>query len=232
MKQILLFLLCFSPMLLAAPTLIFNAMDFDQQSFGLINFEGSQSSVSGVNSYLSTYNASASIGCAITNYAGSYFTPIGSYGIYDGAGSMTIQFNTAVNAVGAFCIGWEGNENPETGGVGAKMRITLANGGGVYTYYYHNYSNLLISDPHRYNGFWGVYDSTYGIAKIEYIWNRDCSGMDNFYFGNNITLLGNGPSNVAFSNISTIPLPNAGVPEPATLVLALIGLLGIWFSRK
>lgn len=223
----------------AAPVLFNNAMRFDNHSFGLVDFDAGQSSVSEINTYLENYDAglvpfrgnyfgTGSIG----NPYQSYEVPISGSTLLGGGSSpgsyITMQFNHPVKAVGAFLTGWENF----LGSPYDHVRVTLADSGGTYIY---NFIDLLPSIMLGINGFFGVLDTTYGISEVQFFWNRDYGGIDNIYFGNSTTdTLGNGPMGVAASDVETIPLPTLfTVPIPGAIMLLGAGLIGlIGFRRK
>ncbi len=215
----------------SSPTLFFNAMSFDQHNFGMLGFETGQTSVSGINSYLSSYDAqlaqfrgsyfgTASIGSSVV---GGYAKPIEGSNYFGGGTStgsyFTVVFNTPVKSVGAFIVGAVNTSDPYSGNPGWSAQVTLAGNGGTYTY---NITSHLPPKENYINGFFGIQDQTYGISQVQYFWNRDLGGIDNFYFGNHTTdNLGNGPMSVSFANVGTIPLPvfssleNFGSESPA-----------------
>ncbi len=224
-----------------APILFNNAMSFDNNEFGLIDFDSTyQDTIGEINTYLQTYNASAVIySGAILSGQSLHALPIsGDRLLYSSEGKFKLTFNTPVSAVGAFLLGIGGTDNPYSGGIGCYITVWLANSGGTYQY---NYTSLLQPANDRVTGFFGVFENGYGISAIEIHWNRDLAGIDNIYFSNTVTageLLYNGPVNLPFSHIPSIPLPTEGipnppdplVPEPATMLLFCIGSI-VWLRK-
>ncbi len=141
-------------------------------------------------------------------------------------GRIIIHFSTPVTAVGGFWIGLVNTNSPYSNGLGAAVRVTLANSGTVYTY---NYTDLLPSAENKINGFFGVADFTDNIQQIEFNWNRDFAGIDNIYFSTTVnSVLNGGPKAVNFADKGTIPLPTEGtIPEPTTAMLIGSALLGL-----
>lgn len=224
----------------AAPVLFNNVMSFDNNQFGLVDFDATdQDTVPEINTYLSSYNSSLTISSGSIVTSQSYAHSISpSLLLYGSSTTFTVTFNDPVNAAGAFLLGMEGNQNPYSGGVGCYITVWLANGGGYYQY---DYRSLLTTPPTAYyvNGFFGVFEQEHGIEKIEIKWNRDAAGMDNFYFSDTLTSVNNGgPKNIPFSQIYTIELPTYGtppppatpVPEPTTLVL--LGMAIVPFLKR
>lgn len=221
----------------AAPIPFYNAMNFDQQNFGLIDFEGGQSTITGINDYLSDYNAeliqhngsylgTASIGTAVP----SYTTPISGTNYLGGGASsgsyITIRFNDPVESVGTFFAGLVGTSgSPYSNGVASRVRVTSGDG-SVNTF---DPMAYLPTIEYGVNGFIGVTDAVEGISEVQFIWNRDYANLDNIYFSNNTTATGeDGPTAVPFGSESSIPLPNYSaipVPLPSTFLLGGIGLL-------
>ncbi len=234
----------------AAPTLFLDAMHFDNHNFGVVDFEGSQSSVTGVNNYLAGFDA------ALGQFNGSFFgtgsigNPVSGFAApisgsnYLGGGSspgtnFIIEFNTPVKSVGAFLSGWISNAgDPRFGNTpGGIFEITSAS--GAVTAF--NPIALIGNSLNNFNGFIGATDED-GISKIQFYWNRDFAGIDNIYFGNNTTPTGvNGPTNVPLSQASTFPLPSLNssenfsgqaIPEPSNILLMGVAVGLLLYRRK
>ncbi len=221
----------------AAPILFNNALRFDNQSFGVVDFEGTQSSVSGIDAHLANFGAQTiSVSGSIGSGIGGLASPIsGSNMISAGAGSFGVSFDAPVRAAGAFIIGAEGGGGSPFSGDVATIIIVKSGNGSTTTF---NYLDLFspASPPASVNGFFGVLDEVNGISEITFVWNRDSSGIDDLYFANTTDdTVGNGPTNVPFSQIGTIPLPTFGnaVPEPSSwILLTLCGLFTLKSTKK
>lgn len=219
----------------AAPVLFDNVMSFDNNAFGLVDFDADdQDSATKVSNYLSSYNATAVFegGSIITG--NGYAQDISPLNVFYGTNtSFIVTFNNPVNAAGMFLLGMQGGSNPYANGVGCYITVWLANGAGTHQY---NYTELLAASPSSgyVTGFFGVFEQDNGIEKIEVRWNRDAAGIDSFYFSDTITTVSNGgPHNVLFSQIPNIQLPVLGVaaptiPEPLTIVLLISCFAGLY----
>ncbi|MDX9701769.1 MAG: hypothetical protein RBU23_01865 [Candidatus Auribacterota bacterium] len=168
-----------------APILFNNVMVFDNHNFALIDFEENQTSYSEINSYLSAYNANlvgGDFGGAVIQERAYYVSP--THRLHGSKGVITVRFNTPVKAAGIFLCAVAGtNGEPYDGGSGGSITVTLGNDAGTFRY---NYTEILTPSG-KITGFLGVIDIENGITEFEYLWNRDTSGADNLYFGNNLT---------------------------------------------
>ncbi len=225
----------------SAPVLFNNVMTFDNHNFGLIDFE-TYTIYSEIDTYLQPFDAQlvgGDFGGAVvydsSNYVyGEAISPTQFLGGTKGA--ITIHFNSPVQAFGFFLSAMY---------YVSRTDFEVITADPLNTTYHFNYSDVLSSKIGTgfVNGFLGVMDTQYGISEVSWIWgigNVERSGIDNIYFGNNITTgLGDGPTLIDQDDISTIALPTFNgmesfnvdaIPEPASILL--LGCTFIVFLRK
>lgn len=87
-------------------------------------------------------------------------------------------------------------------------------------------------------------DTENKIKQVTIQQSGDHHCIDNIYFGNYVTTgLADGPKNIGFGNVGSIPLPTLNesqsffltestIPEPASMILLALGVLGVIRKRK
>ncbi len=215
------------------PNLFNNVMAFDNQNFGLIDFDGDQDSYAAINTYLSNYDAALTGGSfgdgqIVASYSWGHGVPTSNFLVGDNA-YIKINFNTPIHAVGLFLSWYNTNRY--------NFKVTLSDG---TSYSYNDIDANLPSTPYAINGFMGL-TSDIGISYFEYNFNSDKMAIDSIYFGNTVSLDGleEGPKNIPDAQADTIPLPNynassssSAVPEPMTIGLLITGLIGITIRKR